>query len=164
MFYNGYNQELNSADVMAEFENYLPFVEAARLIDRGWTTQYLHKQKNVGRLDLSKILYVIDEGMKKRYPSTGGRKMFLHISEIERFKREVYPTIKKQKRGNWETFCTWCRAKIEDCHHKPCYDRIHTLIIERARRVGDKQELIELSSKAELSIQIKESKRGKFKR
>lgn len=163
-FYNGYDQKLDSAEVMAEFENYYSFVDAARMIDRGWTTNYLHKHKVSGRLDKAKILYIIDEGMRLRYPSTGGKKMFLHISEIERFKKEVYPTIRKQKRGNWETFCTWCRASISDCFYKPCYDRMQTLLMQKARNIGNKQELIELSKKTELSIKIKESKRGRFKK
>lgn len=164
MFYNGFDEELNGLEVMMELENYFTFAEAARKIDRGWSTNYLHKQKALGRLDRAKILYVINEEMKKTYPSTGGKKMFLHISEIERFKREVYPTIKKQKRGNWETFCTWCRAKIEVCIPKPCYTRAHKNLMERARGIGSQKELIELGSKSELSIKIKESKRGKFKR
>lgn len=165
MFFDGNDNPVSKEYVFEEFDNYVPFAEAARMIDRGWTTNYLHKQKAIGRLDRTKILYVIDEGMKKRMPSTKGKKMFLHKTEIERFKRDVYPTIKKQKRGHWENFCTWCRAKIEICHAKPCYDRMHYLIIERARKTGDKEELRQLSAKTVLSIRMKEvTKNGRRKK
>lgn len=160
MFYNGLNEEVSAEFVAEEFENYIPWKDAAAMIDLNWTSHYLHKQKAVGRIDKTKILYVINKNMAAAYPSTGGKKMFLHRSEIERFKRDVLPTIKRHKKGKMIDICRWCRVDIKMCMFKPCPTRVDTLIVERAKASGmGSMETRALVSKSVISVPVSGGKK-----
>ena len=138
MFYDGTGKELDSKYVMQEFGNYVTFKEAAKMIDPFWSTHYLHRQKTLGRIDMTKVLYVVDEGQKAWYVSTGGKKFFMHKDEVERFKKEVYPNIRRRATSDYRDYCGFCRQKLALCFAKPCEERRAVLLDEKAKELGAK--------------------------
>jgi len=132
LFEDGFGNEIKREVVMEEFNNYFSFEDSARKINIHWTSNYLHKQKNVGRIDKSKILVIYDEDLAIRYPSTKGKSMFLHIDEINRFKKEEYPKIKKRK--DFSKYCSYCHRLLDDCLKDICGKRKDAKIKDEARR------------------------------
>lgn len=132
-FFDGTGAVLDREYVMKEFDNYVTFADAAKMINPAWTTHYLHKQKAIGRINMKEILFVVDRQQAYFKPSTGGKKMFIHKREIERFKREVYPNIRKQRRNTIEEICMFCRVKIKECFQEPCRERREALLVANAK-------------------------------
>lgn len=114
-FFDGYGNPVPTEQVIATLEEYVPFRLAALQICPNWSSNNLHRKKQLGKVDRSKMLYVVSQQLANVYPSTKGRKAFLHIDEIERLKK-IYGSYVL----NNTLICGWCRRFISKCAKRPC--------------------------------------------
>lgn len=131
-FTNGNGEPVEREWVIQELYNFRDFKTAAKEISVEWTTHYLHKQIQMNRVDLSKVLVQYDENLKLHYPVTKGKTYYMHVDEIKRIKEDVLPTIKKVKRKH--PICPYCRQDLILCLREPCKERIQVKIDEKISR------------------------------
>lgn len=119
-----------------ELFNFLKFEDAAKAIDPYFTRSYLYRLLSRGLLRRDEILVIIDESLKLWYPDTGGKIMYVHKDEVERFKREELPRILATKAGRKrkKDICLHCRRKFMICANDPCRGRREEKIEDERRR------------------------------
>jgi hypothetical protein len=117
---NGYGHIYDDLEYLqSEMHNFRDFDTAAAMIDPEWTRHNLHKWIHEGKVCMSDILVLTDEAIYGKIYT--GKKMFIHINEVQRLKAEY----EKMSRPNYR-YCEWCGRKLFVCVKKECPDRYNS--------------------------------------
>lgn len=118
--YDGYGHEYDDLESLKEeILNYRDFDTAAAMIDPLWTRHNLHKWVAEGKVCRSEILVLTDDALYANIYS--GKKMFIHINEIDKIKLEY----EAKPKSNYK-YCDWCGRKLQKCITNECPERYNS--------------------------------------